>query len=58
MLKLQNISWINGIKSNNPARPDSIIKDCKPDFSKFEFINKGLWFEKDSLKFYKPINEK
>lgn len=34
------------------------IKDCKPDFSKFNFINKGLWFEKDTLKFYKPVNEK
>ena len=36
----------------------STIKNCKPDFSKFKFINKGLWFEKDSLKFYKPVNEK
>ena len=36
----------------------STIKNCKPDFSKFKFINKGLWLEKDTLKFYKPVNEK
>ena len=36
----------------------SHIKDCKPDFTKFTFINKGLWEKKDTLKFYKPTNAK
>jgi FkbM family methyltransferase len=34
------------------------IADAKPDFSKFTYVNKGLWSGRDSLKFYKPMNEK
>jgi len=34
------------------------IKNCKPNFDKFNFINIGLWSKRDTLKFYKPVNEK
>lgn len=32
------------------------IDQCDPDFSKFTYINKGLWNCKDELKFYKQSN--
>ena len=35
-----------------------IIGNSKPNFSKFTYIQKGLWSHADSLKFYKPTNEK
>ena len=35
-----------------------IIGNSRPNFSKFTYIQKGLWSHADSLKFYKPINEK
>lgn len=34
------------------------IKNCTPDFSKFLYLEKGLWSHRDTLKFYKPTNEK
>jgi FkbM family methyltransferase len=34
------------------------IGHCKPDFSKFTYISKGLWSKQGTLKFYKPTNEK
>ena len=33
------------------------INNCNPDFSKFKYINVGLWKCKDILKFYKQSNE-
>ena len=41
-------------------QPDYIntISKLTPDFSKFTFINKGLWSKKGDLKFYKPLNDK
>ena len=35
-----------------------IIGNSRPNFSKFTYIQKGLWSHADSLKFYKPTNEK
>lgn len=32
------------------------IKDVNPDFEKFIYINKGLWYKKDELKFFKQTN--
>jgi FkbM family methyltransferase len=34
------------------------IHNCNPDFSKFTFISKGLWRMKDTMKFYRPTNDK
>jgi FkbM family methyltransferase len=52
-------------KNNIPIFTGDIQKDyltnitkSKPDFSRFIYINKGLWSHRDFLKFYKPENEK
>lgn len=34
------------------------IGNSKPDFTKFTYVKKGLWSKSDTLKFYKPTNEK
>jgi FkbM family methyltransferase len=34
------------------------INGCTPDFSKFSYLEKGLWSNADILKFYKPTNSK
>lgn len=34
------------------------IGNAKPDFSKFTYVQKGLWHVPDTLKFYKPVNPK
>ena len=35
----------------------NIIKNLKPNFDKFTYINMGLWNKKDELKFFKQTNE-
>jgi FkbM family methyltransferase len=35
----------------------SIIENLKPNFKKIKFIKNGLWYKKDKLKFYKPLND-
>ncbi len=41
-------------------QPDYLFKiqDTRPDFTKFTYINKGLWNEDTTLKFYKQTNPK
>lgn len=53
--------YINHISSfTGDIQKDYIkmIENCKPNFTKFNYIKKGLWTCNDKLKFYKPLNEK
>lgn len=34
----------------------SCIRDARPDFSKFAYVNKGLWSSRDTLRFYRQDN--
>ena len=33
------------------------IAQCKPDFTQFVYVQKGLWSEPGTMKFYHPVNE-
>jgi FkbM family methyltransferase len=48
------------IKFSGDIQTDYIktISEANPDFSKFTYIQMGLWDKRDTLKFYKPINER
>ena len=58
--EVQNYYKTGKIEFTGDIQPDYIrvIGKSKPDFSKFTFVEKGLWSEKTDLKFYKPTNEK
>lgn len=36
----------------------NVIGLAKPKFEKIVYLEKGLWNKRDTLKFYKPVNEK
>jgi len=52
--------YLNGKSFTGNIQQDyySCISSLNPNFDKFEYIEVGLWDQKDELKFYKQTNEK
>ena len=50
--KMDNYKFKGGIQPDYYEK----IRRCRPDFDKFNYIAKGLWDKKDTLKFYKQEN--